>query len=86
MLIGELPPDSGTIKLGTNIDMIALDQRRDELDPNMTLADALTGGKSDQVMVNGSARHVIGYMRDFLFPANRRARRCACSRAGNARG
>ncbi len=67
MLIGELQPDSGTLLLGTNIEMAALDQRRDELDPESTLADALTGGKSDQVIVNGQARHVIGYMRDFLF-------------------
>jgi ABC transport system ATP-binding/permease protein len=67
MLIGELPPDSGTIQLGTNIEMVGLDQRRDELDPNQTLADALTGGKSDQVVVNGQARHVVTYMKDFLF-------------------
>jgi ABC transport system ATP-binding/permease protein len=70
MLIGELAPDSGTIVMGTNIEMVALDQRRDELNPDWTLADALTGGGSDQVMVNGQARHVVGYMKDFLFPAD----------------
>jgi ATP-binding cassette subfamily F protein uup len=70
MLIGQLPPDTGDVKLGTNIEMIALDQRRDELDPNWTLSDALTGGKSDQVVVNGVARHVVSYMRDFLFIAD----------------
>ncbi len=69
MLIGELAPDTGTITLGTNIEMVMLDQRRDELDPNWTLADALTGGKSDQVSVNGQVRHVTSYMKDFLFPA-----------------
>ncbi len=67
MLIGELAPDTGTIRLGTNLEMVTLDQRRDELDPNWTLADALTGGKSDQVIVNGQARHVVTYMKDFLF-------------------
>ncbi len=69
MLIGELPPDTGTITLGTNIEMVTLDQRRDDLDPNWTLADALTGGKSDQVSVNGQVRHVTSYMKDFLFSA-----------------
>jgi ABC transport system ATP-binding/permease protein len=69
MLIGELAPDTGTITLGTNIEMVTLDQRRDELDPNWTLADALTGGKSDQVSVNGQVRHVTSYMKDFLFAA-----------------
>ncbi len=69
MLIGELAPDAGVITLGTNIEMVTLDQRRDELDPNWTLADALTGGKSDQLMVNGHVRHVTSYMKDFLFPA-----------------
>jgi ABC transport system ATP-binding/permease protein len=67
LLIGDLAPDSGTIRQGTNLDMITLDQRRDELDPNWTVADALTGGGSDQVVVNGVARHVASYMQDFLF-------------------
>ncbi len=67
MLIGALEPDSGTVRLGTGLEMIALDQRRDELDPTWTVADALTGGRSDQVVVNGKARHVASYMKDFLF-------------------
>ena len=58
LLTGALAPDTGTIKLGTNLEMVALDQRRDELDPNWTLSDALTGGKSDQVTINGQVRHV----------------------------
>ena len=69
MLIGELEPDTGTVTLGTNIEMVGLDQRRDDLDPSWTLADALTGGKSDQVSVNGQVRHVASYMKDFLFSA-----------------
>jgi ATP-binding cassette subfamily F protein uup len=67
MLTGALPPDSGAVKLGTNLEMVTLDQRREQLKPDWTLADALTGGRGDQVIVNGAARHVIGYMKDFLF-------------------
>ena len=67
MLIGARAPATGTIPIGTNLEIVTLDQRRDELDPNWPLADALTGGKSDQVIVNGQARHVVTYMKDFLF-------------------
>ncbi len=67
LITGALPPDSGTIKLGTNLEMVTLDQRREQLKPDWTLAEALTGGRGDQVIVNGAARHVIGYMKDFLF-------------------
>ncbi|MEQ1711787.1 MAG: ATP-binding cassette domain-containing protein [Hyphomicrobium sp.] len=67
LMTGALQPDSGSIRLGTNLDMVTLDQRRDELDPNWTVADALTGGRGDQVIVNGRARHVASYMKDFLF-------------------
>lgn len=67
MLTGVSAPDSGTMRLGTNLDLVALDQRRDELDPNWTVADALTSGRGDQVVINGKARHVASYMKDFLF-------------------
>ena len=67
MLTGALAPDSGTIKLGANLAMAALDQHRDSLNPDTTVADALTGGGSDTIMVGGQPRHVIGYMKDFLF-------------------
>jgi ATP-binding cassette subfamily F protein uup len=67
MLIGALPPDSGTIKLGANIQMAALDQSRDSLDPNWTLKEALTFGQGDTVTVGGQTKHVVGYMKDFLF-------------------
>lgn len=70
ILTGALAPDAGTVKLGTNLEMVTLDQRRDELDPEWTLADALTGGRGDQVVINGVARHVVSYMRDFLFDAD----------------
>ncbi|WP_428483892.1 ABC-F family ATP-binding cassette domain-containing protein [Rhodopila sp.] len=67
LLTGALPPDSGEVKLGTNLAQITLDQRRETLDPNETLSQALTGGTGDNVVVNGQSRHVIGYMKDFLF-------------------
>jgi len=69
MLTGALAPDSGTVTLGTNLQMVTLDQMRAGLDPAMTLADALTGGRGDQVRVGGEVKHVVGYMKDFLFVA-----------------
>jgi ATP-binding cassette subfamily F protein uup len=67
LLTGEIPPDTGTIRHGVNLEMVSLDQRRDELDPEWTVADALTGKRGDQVVINGRARHVASYMKDFLF-------------------
>ncbi|HEY5962432.1 MAG TPA: ATP-binding cassette domain-containing protein [Xanthobacteraceae bacterium] len=67
LLTGALAPDSGTVKLGANLEMATLDQHRDSLSPRTTVADALTGGGSDTVEVGGERRHVIGYMKDFLF-------------------
>jgi ATP-binding cassette subfamily F protein uup len=67
MLTGTDSPDTGTIRLGANIEMATLDQHRESLDPKTTLADALTGGRGDSIMVNGKPKHVIGYMKDFLF-------------------
>jgi ABC transport system ATP-binding/permease protein len=66
MLTGVAPPDDGTIRLGKNLELETLDQRRDSLDATETLANALTGG-GDKVTINGETRHVIGYMKDFLF-------------------
>jgi ATP-binding cassette subfamily F protein uup len=67
MLTGAQPPDSGSIRFGANIEMATLDQHRESLDPKSTLADALTGGGSDNVMVGGKPKHVVSYMKDFLF-------------------
>ena len=67
MLTGQLPPDSGTVRLGSNLEIVTLDQKREDLDPEMTLADSLTGGRGDQVIINGKPRHVASYMKDFLF-------------------
>ena len=67
MLTGTLPPDEGEVRLGTNLQMVTLDQMRAGLDPATTLADALTGGRGDQVRVGDEVKHVVGYMKDFLF-------------------
>ncbi len=67
LLTGALPPDTGTVRLGANLAMATLDQHRESLDPTETVAGALTGGSGDTVMVGGQPKHVIGYMRDFLF-------------------
>src|ERR1700682_5547957 len=66
-LTGGKLPDTGTIRFGANIEMATLDQHRESLDPKSTLADALTGGGSDNVMVGGKPKHVVSYMKDFLF-------------------
>jgi ATP-binding cassette subfamily F protein uup len=68
LLTGALAPDSGVVRLGANVTMATLDQQRASLEPTTTLVDALTGGGSDYVTINGERRHVMGYMRDFLFP------------------
>ena len=64
---GALAPDSGDVRLGANVAMASLDQRRASLRPTTTLVDALTGGGSDFVAVGDERKHVIGYMKDFLF-------------------
>ncbi|AJC81551.1 ABC transporter ATP-binding protein [Rhizobium etli bv. phaseoli str. IE4803] len=67
MLTGQLSPDSGTIKLGTNLEIATLDQKREDLDPEDTLANYLTDGRGENLIVNGEQRHVTGYMKEFLF-------------------
>jgi ATP-binding cassette subfamily F protein uup len=69
MLTGSLPPDSGSIRLGANLAVATLNQHRDSLDPDVTVAEALTAGGGDTVHVNGQAKHVVSYMKDFLFTA-----------------
>jgi len=67
MRTGNLEPDEGVIKLGSNLDVVTLDQARATLKPNWTLADALTNGGGEMVDVGGKPKHVMGYMKDFLF-------------------
>ncbi len=67
MLTGQIEPDSGSIKLGTNLEIATLDQRRENLNLDDTLAHYLTDGRGENLLVNGEQRHVTGYMKDFLF-------------------
>ncbi len=74
MLLGQVAPDAGTVKHGTNLSIAVFDQTRAALDPDLSLWDSLThapemavSGKADQVMVRGTPRHVVGYLKDFLF-------------------
>ena len=67
LLTGDLEPDAGTVRLGSGLQTVVLDQRRDSLDPADTLTEALTEGRGDTITVGGEPRHVIGYMKDFLF-------------------
>jgi len=74
MLTGDLEPDQGSVTLGTGIEMAVFDQARSALDPDATLWDSLTNdptigvsGRSDQVLVRGQPKHVVGYLKEFLF-------------------
>lgn len=74
LLLGRVEPDRGQVKLGTNLEVAYFDQARAQLNPNQTLWEALTSdadmrvsGKADQVMVRGMPRHVVGYLKEFLF-------------------
>ena len=74
MLIGKEQPDGGEIKQGTNLEIALFDQARAQLDGDMSLWDSLTGdpemrvsGKADQILVRGQPKHVVGYLKEFLF-------------------
>ncbi|MFU1476916.1 ABC-F family ATP-binding cassette domain-containing protein [Roseovarius sp. C7] len=88
MLLGEETPDHGTVDHGTNLMVAVFDQARAQLDPEMSLWESLTGdkdmrvsGNADQVMVRGQPRHVVGYLKDFLFD-ERQARAAVRSLSG----
>jgi ATP-binding cassette subfamily F protein uup len=70
LLLGDLPPDSGTVRLGTGLQVAYFDQLREQLDPDATLAGTISPG-SDWVEVAGQRKHVISYLGDFLFPSER---------------
>ncbi|MDX2202609.1 MAG: ATP-binding cassette domain-containing protein [Hyphomicrobiaceae bacterium] len=70
LLTGDTAPDAGTVRLGANIEMVTLEQDRDSLNPEWTLKEALTGGSGDTVKVGNETRHVVSYMKDFLFNPN----------------
>lgn len=67
ILTGQLAPDTGAVRIGAAVEMVMLNQHRDELEPTMTVTEALTGGRGDKVIINGQPRHVASYMKDFLF-------------------
>ena len=67
MIIGELAPDSGTIDLGVGLEPLIIDQKRESLNPDWTLSDAMTDGGGDLVTVGDKSVHVMRYMKDFLF-------------------
>lgn len=85
MLTGTLAPDEGSMRLGVNIKMVSLDQNRESLDPDWTLSEALNGGGSDMVSVGGKQRHVVSYMKDFLFTPNQ-AKTPVSALSGGERG
>jgi ATP-binding cassette subfamily F protein uup len=85
MLTGILAPDSGVVRLGANLELATLDQKRMQLRDDWTLKDSLTGGGSDYVEINGARKHVVGYMKDFLFTPEQ-ARQPVAKLSGGERG
>ncbi len=85
MLTGLIEPDSGTVKLGSNVEMLVIDQKRTKLDPNTSVKDTLTGGGSDVVAVGDERKHVMAYMKDFLFLPEQ-ARTAVSKLSGGERG
>lgn len=70
LILGKRQPDSGTIKLGTNLQIAYFDQLRVQLDPNKTVAETISPG-SEWIEVGGSKKHIMAYLGDFLFPPRR---------------
>ena len=70
VMLGKLEPTSGNVKLGTNVDIAYFDQLRDQLDENETVQEAVGEG-SDSLLINGTKKHVLGYLQDFLFAPER---------------
>ena len=70
LLLGELAPDAGTVERGTHLHIAYFDQHRSQLDESLSALDNVAGG-SDYVEINGSRKHAIGYLQDFLFSPER---------------
>jgi ATP-binding cassette subfamily F protein uup len=70
LILGELAPDAGTVRLGTRLSIAYFDQLRAQLDPGATLAEAISPG-SDWVQLGGERKHIVSYLGEFLFPAQR---------------
>jgi ATP-binding cassette subfamily F protein uup len=84
IMLGEMAPDRGTVRRGSNLMPAVFDQRREALDGTKTVWETLTGGRGDTVFVQGQPRHVVSYMRDFLFD-DRLARHAVASLSGGER-
>jgi ABC transport system ATP-binding/permease protein len=67
LVTGQILPDAGVVKLGTNLEIVSLDQNRASLKPDDIVADVITGGRGSSVTINGEVKHVMTYMKDFLF-------------------
>ncbi|HKD52796.1 MAG TPA: ATP-binding cassette domain-containing protein [Steroidobacteraceae bacterium] len=70
LILGELAPDAGTVRLGTRLNIAYFDQLRAKLDPDATLAEAISPG-SDWVQLGAERKHIVSYLGEFLFPAQR---------------
>ena len=70
ILLGEVAPNAGKVRVGTNVEVVYFDQAREQLDPDATVADTVADG-NDHVTVGGRQRHIVGYLKDFLFEAPR---------------
>jgi|SRR5579863_8254715 len=70
LLLGELSPDAGSVRLGTRLNIAYFDQLREQLDPEATLAEAISPG-SDWVQAGAERKHIVTYLGEFLFPAQR---------------
>ena len=70
LLLGELAPDTGTIRMGTGIELAYFDQMRDQLDPERTVFESIADG-ADFIEIGSTRKHVLGYLQDFLFPPDR---------------
>jgi ATP-binding cassette subfamily F protein uup len=70
LILGELEPDSGTVRLGTQLQVAYFDQMREQLDPEKTVIETISPG-SDWVEIGGERKHVMSYLQDFLFPPRR---------------
>jgi ATP-binding cassette subfamily F protein uup len=81
ILLGELAPDSGTVKLGTNLEIAYFDQLRREIDPTKTVAEIIGEGR-DYITIQGTKKHVVAYLTDFLFSSKRALTRVAALSGG----
>jgi ATP-binding cassette subfamily F protein uup len=70
LILGQLTPRQGQVRLGTNLEVLYFDQLREQLDPDLTVQQTLSGDQ-DTVLVGGQPRHVYGYLQDFLFTPDR---------------